>query len=49
LVPFNSDIAVRVGRALRFDAKSETCVNDPEANRLVWRSYRKPFVVPERI
>jgi predicted dehydrogenase len=43
------NIAFRTGHALRFDPKTETCVNDAEANRLLGRSYRKPFVVPERI
>jgi predicted dehydrogenase len=43
------NIALRTGRALRFDAKTETCVNDAEANRLLGRRYRKPFVVPEKI
>jgi predicted dehydrogenase len=43
------NIALRVGRALRFDPKTETCVNDAEANRLLGRTYRKPFVVPERV
>jgi len=41
--------ACRVGRKLVFDPKSESFVNDPEANRLLTRDYRKPFVVPERI
>ena len=43
------NIAFRTGRSLRFDAKTETCTNDVEANRLLGRSYRKPFVVPEKI
>jgi predicted dehydrogenase len=43
------NIAFRTGRALRFDAKTETCIDDAAANRLLGRSYRKPFVLPERI
>jgi predicted dehydrogenase len=43
------NIAFRTGRAIRFDAKTETCVDDPEANRLLGRSYRKPFVVPAEV
>ena len=39
----------RLGRKLIVDAKSETIVNDPEANKLLTRNYRKPFVVPEKI
>jgi predicted dehydrogenase len=42
------NIAYRTGRALRFDARTETCVDDPEANRLLVRSYRAPFVLPAR-
>ncbi|HZV06392.1 MAG TPA: Gfo/Idh/MocA family oxidoreductase [Gemmataceae bacterium] len=43
------NIAFRTGRAIRFDEKTETCINDPEANRLLGRTYRKPFEVPERV
>jgi predicted dehydrogenase len=43
------NIAYRTGRAIRFDARSETCLDDAEANRLLRRSYREPFVVPEKV
>ena len=43
------NIAYRTGRALRFDARTETCVDDPKANRLLGRAYREPFVVPEKV
>jgi predicted dehydrogenase len=43
------NIAFRTGRAIRFDEKTETCINDAEANRLLRRSYRKPFVVPAEV
>jgi predicted dehydrogenase len=43
------NVAFRTGRALRFDAQTETCLNDAEANRLLGRSYRKPFVVPANV
>ncbi|MBM3739857.1 MAG: Gfo/Idh/MocA family oxidoreductase [Acidobacteria bacterium] len=36
-------IAQRVGRVLRFDPKSETFPNDPEANRMLTKVYRPPF------
>jgi predicted dehydrogenase len=42
------NIAFRIGRALRFDAATETIAADPEANQLLGRSYRKPFVLPEK-
>jgi predicted dehydrogenase len=43
------NIAFRTGRAVRFDAHTETCVHDAEANRLLGRSYRAPFVVPTTV
>ncbi len=43
------NIAFRTGRAIRFDAQTETCVHDTEANRLLGRSYREPFVVPATV
>ena len=43
------NISYRVGRALVFDGKSERFVNDAEANKLLTRDYREPFVVPEKV
>jgi predicted dehydrogenase len=43
------NIAFRTGRAIRFDPQTETCLDDPEANRLLGRSYRKPFVMPQDV
>jgi predicted dehydrogenase len=43
------NIAFRTGRANRFDAQTETCLDDPEANRLLSRSYRKQFEVPSQV
>jgi predicted dehydrogenase len=40
---------LRVGRKLDFDAKTERFVNDKEANELLTRQYRKPFVVPDKL
>jgi predicted dehydrogenase len=37
------NMALRLGRTLRFDAKTETCAGDADANRLLGRSYRKPY------
>ncbi len=39
------NIAVRLGRTVRFDGKTETCSGDPEANCLLGRTYRKPFMI----
>jgi hypothetical protein len=39
----------RLGRRLIWDIKTETFVNDAEANKMVTRTYRAPFVVPEQV
>jgi len=38
----------RVGRTLSYDSSTESFVGDDEANRLLTRVYRAPFVVPDR-
>lgn len=43
------NIAYRLGRRLTFDPKAETFVGDSEANSMMTREYRKPFVVPEHV
>jgi predicted dehydrogenase len=43
------NIAYRTGRKLRIDAATERFVNDPEANSLLKRTYRAPWVVPEKV
>lgn len=42
------DAKYQLGRKLIIDVSSETIVGDAEANRLLARNYRKPFVVPEK-
>jgi predicted dehydrogenase len=37
------------GRKLAFDAKTEKFVDDVEANKMLKREYRKPYVVPENV
>ena len=44
-----ANISYRLGRTVHFDPKTLTCVNDPEANKLATRVYRKPYVVPEKV
>ena len=41
------NIAYRLGRTVNFDPVEETFGNDDEANAMLSRDYRKPFVVPE--
>ncbi len=43
------NIAYRLGRKLHIDPKTEGFVGDDEANGLVKREYRKPWVVPETV
>ncbi|MEM8865778.1 MAG: Gfo/Idh/MocA family oxidoreductase [Planctomycetota bacterium] len=41
------NIAYRVGRRLEFDPQTETFAGDTEANAMLTRNYRSPFIVPE--
>jgi predicted dehydrogenase len=41
------NVSQRVGRSLTWDAKKERVVGDEEANRLLRREYRKPWVYPK--
>ena len=44
-----ANISYRLGRTLQWDAKKMECTGDPEANRMLTREYRKPFVVPAQV
>ena len=48
-LPHLGNIAYRCGRTLTFDGKKERFVGDRDANALLTRDYRKPFVVPKRV
>ena len=37
----------QLGRVLDFDPQTERFISDDEANSLLSRDYREPFVVPE--
>ena len=39
-------IAYRVGRKVRWDAKNEAIIGDPEAQKLTTKAYRAPWVLP---
>jgi hypothetical protein len=41
-------VEYRVGRPVAIDSKTEKCA-DEEANKLLTREYRKPYVVPENV
>jgi predicted dehydrogenase len=46
-LPHLGNISHRVGRKLAFDGRTERFVGDAEADKLLTRAYRPPFVVPE--
>ena len=44
-----ANISYRLGRSLNFDPKTQRIVNDDQANAMLKREYRKPFVVPDKV
>ena len=44
-----ANISYRVKRRLEWDPATERFKNDPEANKLLSREYRKPYVVPDKV
>jgi len=44
-----ANISYRVGRALRMDQSSGRFLGDEEANALLTRNYREPYVVPREV
>ncbi|WP_337175772.1 Gfo/Idh/MocA family oxidoreductase [Paludisphaera sp.] len=43
------NIAYQLGRKLQINPASESFINDPEADAMLTRQYREPFVVPAKI
>ena len=39
-------IAIETGHKIKWDPATEMIIGDPEAERLLSRSYRKPWVLP---
>lgn len=48
-VPLIANISYRLGRELRFMGDYEKFANDPEADTMLTRVYRKPYVVPNEV
>ena len=48
-LPLLGNISYRVGRQLRFMGDYEKFANDPEADEMLTRVYRIPYVVPENV
>jgi hypothetical protein len=44
-----ANISYRLGRTLHWDEKTWTVKGDAEANKMLTREYRKPYVVPEKV
>jgi hypothetical protein len=44
-----ANISYRLGRTLHWDEKTWTVKGDNEANKMLTREYRKPYVVPEKV
>jgi predicted dehydrogenase len=44
-----ANTAYRLNRALKFDDATHKYIGDEEANKMLTRNYRKPYVVPEKV
>jgi hypothetical protein len=44
-----ANISYRLGRTLHWDAKKMQVINDDEANKMLTRNYRAPYVVPKNV
>jgi predicted dehydrogenase len=48
-LPALANISYRLGRQLTFDGATEKFVRDPEADKMLTRDYRKPYIVPQQV
>ena len=48
-LPHLANISYRLGRELKFMGEYEKFANDPEADTMLTRMYRHPYVVPEEV
>lgn len=48
-LPILANISYRLGRGLKFNGEFEKFVNDREADMMLTRNYRRPYVVPNRV
>jgi predicted dehydrogenase len=49
VLPALANISYRLGRQLTFDGATEKFVRDKEADKMLTRNYRKPYVVSEEV
>ena len=48
-LPILANISYKLGRQLEFDGAKEKFTGDKEADAMLTRDYRKPYVVPEKV
>ena len=48
-LPHMANISYRLGRGLEFKGDTEKFVHDPEADSMLTRLYRKPYVIPDEV
>jgi hypothetical protein len=48
-LPQLANISYRLGRELKFMGDYEKFVNDPEADAMLTRVYRKPYVISDEV
>jgi predicted dehydrogenase len=48
-LPHMANISYRLGRCLRFDGAEEKFIDDKDANKMLTRKYREPYVVPQKV
>ncbi len=48
-LPLLANISYKLGRGLKFNGETEKFVNDKEADSMLTRDYRKPYVVPNQV
>ena len=48
-LPHLANISYRLGRELKFDGKREKFVSDWQADKMLTRKYRKPYIVPDKV
>lgn len=48
-LPLLANISYRLGRGLKFNGETEKFVGDNEADTMLTREYRKPYIVPSKV
>ena len=48
-LPLMANISYRLGRQLKFNGAKEQFENDPEADAMLTREYRKPYIISNQV